>query len=106
MQVTITEYKRNRTLEQNAYLWGVVYPAIRKHVLESTGDNYTSEEVHEWIKETFLDGTPKQVMGKYVVVRSTKKLSTKEFSELKERIQHYFAEQDLIIQDPVSNYEA
>lgn len=69
--VTISEYKRNRSSEQNNYCWGVVY----KIMSDETG--YTPEEVHQLMAERFLsyekDG--------HRFVRSTTTLNTAEMEE-------------------------
>jgi hypothetical protein len=99
-EVTGKIWKKTRSNDQNSYLWGVVYPMIRQHIIDSTGDNFTSEEIHEAMMAKFLDAKPKIVLDEVVLVRSTKKLSTVEFIEYVGAIQQYFAEQGLIIPDP------
>lgn len=99
MQVEIKEYKEDRSAEQNAYLWGVVYPTIRNFVLESTGENHTCEAIHEWCKDEFINAEPKKVMGKLILIKSTKG-GKKKFSEYLERVFHHFAEIGCVIPDP------
>jgi len=43
------QHGSRRSLEANAYLWGVVYPTIGNHL------GYSSEEVHEIYKKMFLE---------------------------------------------------
>ncbi len=76
IEITACRRRRTRTLEQNAYLWGVVYPTI------SDWNGHTSEENHDILKSMFL----KRRIGKYVVVGSTAKLTTVEFGEYIDKI--------------------
>ena len=100
-EITAKPYKHSRTTAQNKYIWGVIYPLIRSHIFDSTGGAFTNEEIHEWCKDMFIDGIPKLVIDRLVMVKSTKKMNTAEFCDYVERIQHHFAEQGLNIPDPV-----
>ena len=53
-RVSIRKAHRGRTLSQNAYLWGVVYPAVRAGLNEAWGEDMNVDEVHEWMKARFL----------------------------------------------------
>ena len=99
-EFTAKPYKTKRSKEQNGYLWGVVYPTIRQHVFDSTGQRFTTEEIHEWCKAQFLDGAPKEIMGRNIIVRSTTKLNKQQFSDYIAAIQHHFAEQGCYIPEP------
>jgi hypothetical protein len=79
-RVYICDDKRQRSLEQNAYYWGVVVKMISDH----TG--YNSDEVH--MKLCFLFNSEfLEVKGKhYRQGRTTTKLNTKEFTEYLEQI--------------------
>jgi len=68
--VTVDRKKEFRSLDQNAYLWGVVYEIIS----EETG--MLSEEVHEAMKLMFLR---KEVSG-IETVRSTATLTKEEMA--------------------------
>jgi hypothetical protein len=74
--VTIENMRSHRSLQQNRYLWGVVYPIIA----EATG--YTVNEVHEWARAQYLAPKVLQVAGKVrEVTRSTTELSIGEMVE-------------------------
>lgn len=47
-QFFVCDYRENRTIPQNRYLWGVVYKAISDHL------GYAAEDVHEICKFKFL----------------------------------------------------
>lgn len=48
--ITIQRKRRQRSNEQNRYLWGCIYPIIRKAFAEAMGENFTIEQVHEIMK--------------------------------------------------------
>ena len=48
LAVTVELWKKPRTNQQNAYLWGVVYPAIMEGGGEALG-GFTRDDVHEWL---------------------------------------------------------
>jgi len=86
MDVVISAFRKDRTLPQNRYYWGVVL----KHVSDYTG--YTDEEAHDLFKDTFL--TKKTVtIGSKTIERtpSTTELSTIEFNEFIESVCRYVA---------------
>ena len=79
--ITIESEGRNRSEQQNRYLWGVVYPVLS----ETTG--YTPEEVHEYAKSAFL--APKIVrIGKNIryITPSTTQLSTSDMVEFIDKL--------------------
>jgi hypothetical protein len=82
---------------QNGYYWGAVLPIIAEH----TG--HTPEELHEIHKQMFC---PKKRYlmkdGRSVTVsRSTADLNTVEFTEYLERIRAHWAQDGVVIPDPV-----
>ncbi|MFA5168759.1 MAG: hypothetical protein WC530_09550 [Candidatus Omnitrophota bacterium] len=84
--VTIKRRYKNRTLNQNAYYWGVVLPPIAEH----TG--HTAEECHEAYKRMFL---PPRIVefGKmsFKMPGSSADLSTVEMTEFIEKIRAHAA---------------
>jgi hypothetical protein len=50
--VTITEYTGKRSDKQNRYCWGVLVPAIKRHLEEHSKDNegITNEQVYSVLK--------------------------------------------------------
>ncbi len=91
VDVIVRKHKKDRTLPQNRYLWGVVYKLISDH----TG--YTPDEIHDSMRAMFLIDN----LGKFPVVRSTTSLDTVAFSAYVENIRQ-FASEDLsiVIPDP------
>ena len=76
--------KRMRTLRSNRYYWGCVL----KYISEYTG--FTIEETHSAMKELFLSEENLQLGIKKI--KSTTKLTTKEFSEYIEKIKLWAGE--------------
>lgn len=73
--VTIARRQKNRSKEQLAYLWGVVYPSIS----DATG--HSPEELHDIYKTKYLRKKVKWKGAEIVVVRSTSVLSTNGMAE-------------------------
>jgi hypothetical protein len=95
-KVTIEEYKDGRSLNQNAYYWGVVIKLLCEH----TG--YFDDEMHEALKYKFLPNRPVEIGRETIkVTSSSTKLNTKEFMDYVEKIKAYAAsELGVIIPDP------
>ena len=78
-----------RTLKQNAWYWVSVVKTVRERIAELWGEQYSSEQIHVWMRSMFLKqpivnhGTG-EVMGE--TVKSTTELDTKEFSDYVDRI--------------------
>lgn len=102
--VTIENLRSHRSLQQNRYLWGVVYPLIA----EATG--YTDTEVHEWAKAQYLAPKVLRVAGQVrQVTRSTTELSVGEMVEYIDNLIRLGAELGVHVPSPeeagyISNY--
>lgn len=95
--IEVSEQKQTRSLEQNSYLWGVVYPTIMDHLI-----GWDAEDIHEFfLGEHFgwetIDGLGKK---KLKPIKRSSRLSTKEFKEHWEFIQRYMANKGVDIPDP------
>lgn len=84
VQVKIEKKKKERSLRQNSYYWSVVVKILGKHL------GYFDDEMHSALKMQFLrihrDGKPD-------TVKSTTKLSTKEFEDYTEQIRIWASEE-------------
>ena len=104
IEVSIKPYKKTRSDEQNAALWGVAYPVFSQH----TG--YSADELHEVMCMGFFGRLERVVMGNTIVrpVRTTTTgidgnrsvLTALEFSEFYAYVQRRGAEIGLDIPDP------
>jgi hypothetical protein len=100
-RVEVHQHKSTRSLAQNAYLWGVVYPTIAKHL-----QGWESDDIHDYcLGEHFgweiMEGFGKKRMRP---VRRSSKLSKFEFMEYIAFIQRRMAEHGIVIPDPDQNY--
>ena len=84
--LTIEKHKTTRTLQQNKYLWGIVY----KMISDETG--YTVDEVHQLFKTLFRKKHLDVGEKRYVVVGSTADMNTIEFTDYIENIKRFSAE--------------
>jgi len=88
MDVSIIPFKKDRTLPQNRYYWGVVL----KHICEYTGN--TKLEAHDLFSDAYL---PKKtvIIGSKTFERtiSTTELDTVEFNAFIDCVCRYVAEE-------------
>jgi hypothetical protein len=100
--ITLKEQKRKRSVNQNAYYWGVVVAAITQ-MFRDAGNYVDGEDVHEFLKLRVAklsrmivtpDGEVHKSLG------STTKLSTMEFEVYLERVRAWAAEYGCIIPLP------
>lgn len=89
-------FRPRRTDPQNRYFHGVVLPIIGDAV-RALGNDYSNDEVKEWLKGRFLKQQRVFVNAKGEletedVVRKTSKLDTVEFNEFIEYCCHFAAE--------------
>lgn len=101
VELTIQRRRATRSLQQNAYYWGVVIEAIADH----TG--YPPDDVHELMKQMFIpkrlavqDGNG-EIVGDYVLGGSTRTMNKLAFGDFMESIRRWAAtELDVVIPDP------
>ena len=97
MSVTIQPHKTGRSVAQNRLLW-MWYGEIRNHLAETTGEQYTNDDIHEYFKDKFLDKRVVDIGERPIVVTaSTSKLNTSDMSEYLNRLDIYCAD-DLQLQ--------
>lgn len=92
VRLTVGKEEKNRTVDQNKFLWGVCYKAL------SDWNGNSAEEWHEMCKQMFLP--PHQVMfeGKLFTMRlTTTTKSRKDFGEYVDKIIQFAAEHGVII---------
>jgi hypothetical protein len=96
LKVTIAEYKRTRSNDQNAYLWGVVYPSILSHL-----PGWDADDLHEYFLGEHFGWQTLEGLGrkKLKPIKRSSKLSTTEFAEHVEFIQRAMAEKGIYVPD-------
>ena len=105
LEITIKKFFRQRSLAQNAWMWGVCIPTIRAWMKERTGSCPSAEAIYAFlrIKVVGHEVIIEDVNGIDVPVVTGKRFSqmtTVEFSESVDKIVLYYAEQDLEIPLP------
>lgn len=103
--VTVREQKRRRSLNQNAFYWGVVVEAVTQ-MFRDAGNYVDPEDVHDFLKlrvgklaQVFVDPNGEVIKS----TGSTTKLSTQEFEVYLDRIRAWAAEFGVVI--PLPNEE-
>jgi hypothetical protein len=109
--VTIEEWKRQRTLAQNAWYWGIVVPSMATEMTRQASEQdpgwnnglpLSNEQCHVLLKRAFL-GIVETPLGQ--TVKDSHTLSTAEFSEFCERIIAFAAsEWGMVIPTPNENW--
>ena len=100
--IEVTEWKKPRTNQQNAFLWGVAYPAI----LEGGGEalaGWTRDDLHEYfLGECFgwetLEGFGRKRMRP---LKRSSKLTKQEFSDYLLFLETRCAQMGIVIPEPI-----
>lgn len=99
--IECTKRKSTRSLEQNAYLWGVCYPMIL-----STGEleGWRKEDLHEYFLGEYFGWETLEGLGRKRLrpLNRSSKLSKMEFADFVAFIQQKMAEIGIVIPDPES----
>jgi len=104
--ITIAPYRKTRSNQQNAYLWGVVYPAVLFGLQDAGWEITHEEQVHEYCKQAFA---AREVINKDTgevlsLPSSTASMQTAEFNVYVDKIKA-FALEYLNITIPEPNEE-
>lgn len=103
-KVEITQYRRSRSNDQNAALFGVAYPPL----IEYTG--YTKDEIHEWMccdffgtREYEINGVPHSRPMRTTTRDETGKINVLDwltFSQFYANVQRVGSEAGVHVPDP------
>ena len=104
--ITITPNRKTRSTQQNAYLWGIVYPAVLFGLQDAGWEITHEEQVHEYCKQAFA---AREVINKDTgevlsLPSSTARMQTAEFNVYVDKIKA-FAFEYLNITIPEPNEE-
>lgn len=107
LRITIQPYRPNRSLSQNAlaHLWVSV---LRKHLLDSTGQAWSHDDLWEAVKRKVLSPriVPDLDTGEAREVYETRNLSVTEFSDFLRGIEVYCHEKwQLVLPHPEDLYD-
>jgi len=101
-RVTVERKRKQRSMSQNAYYFGVVIPLVQA-MLVDYGNDVDPEEVHAFLKEhvgKLVSAVADKDGKRIAIVRSSATLSTVEWEAYMERIKRWAAEQGTFIPDP------
>ncbi len=70
--VEIKHSDSKRSLAQNALYWGVLIPQVKEFMEETSGENYSPDEIHDFLKYNF--GTKVFHESKYYLFINDKKI--------------------------------
>lgn len=104
--LTVTPNRKTRSNQQNAYLWGIVYPAVLFGLQDAGWEITNEEQVHEYCKQAFA---AREVINKDTgevisLPSSTARMQTAEFNVYVDKIKA-FALEYLNITIPEPNEE-
>lgn len=105
--VVIKLFKKNRSLDQNAYYWSVMMPCIVRWHHETQGVMVTEQAAHEELKKLYCPYSVEQgLSGVQKIYKSTTKLSTVEFNDMTDRMISDFAEMGCHIPPPDKHWKS
>ena len=96
--ITIKPYRKMRTDPQRAYLFGVVIPAIRAHLIEAKGVTAPEEDIYEELLQMFAPRRPPVIGEEYQVI-SVSKMDVAQMSQFIDDILRHMAGEGLAIPD-------
>jgi hypothetical protein len=97
--VTVEEFRRPRTNQQNAFLWGVVYPCV---IEAGNLEGWTPNDLHEYFLGECFGWETLEGMGRKKVkpVKRSSRLNKQEFSDYLEFISVKCADMGIVIPEP------
>lgn len=100
-KVELSEIRRTRSQQQNAYLWGVCYPSIIRGGGEAMR-GWTSDDLHEYFLGEHFGWETLEGFGRKRLrpLRRSSKLSVVEFMEYVDFVQQKAAEFGIYIPSP------
>lgn len=80
--INVTKQRKGRTLNQNDWLWGCVYPVLLDGLLDAGWEFTSVEQVHEFFKKQMAqDKVVNRMTGEIVQIpKSTATMDTQQFS--------------------------
>lgn len=83
VNIQIDPWSNSRTVQQNRYYFGVVCQFVADGIYDLTGERYSKDAVHEWLRKRFLHESEIIDISTGEVVKvpsSTKRLTVEEFA--------------------------
>lgn len=94
--VDIRRCRKQRTMSQNAYMWAVVYPAVKAGLEDAWGETLTVDDVHEWLRGRFnckavVNRATGEIKGR--CPQSTASLDVSQFGEYLDKVIRFAGEE-------------
>jgi hypothetical protein len=105
--INITKQRKGRTLNQNDWLWGCVYPILLDGLLDAGWEFTSVEQVHEFFKKQMAqDKVVNFTTGEIVEIpKSTATMDTQQFSMYVDALRAYADEfLNVTIPEPDKNW--
>ena len=102
---SVKRYRKTRSNQQNAYLWGVCYKTILDTELL---EGWTSDDLHDFFLGEHFGWKEYWGFGlkKIKPINRSSKLSTTEFMDFVDFIQRFMAEKGVFIPDPDEEFDS
>lgn len=90
-RVEVSVVRRHRSLDQNRWLWGCIYPLLRQALLAQGWEFATDEQVHEFFKaQMAADRVVNRHTGEVIEIPcSTREMDTVTFATYCEKLREY-----------------
>jgi hypothetical protein len=100
-EITITQRSKRRSMSQNSFLWGVVYPYIIAGGGEALA-GWTAEDLHEYFLGEIFGWEVLEGMGRKRMkpVKRSSRMTKTEFMDYLEQISQRCAEMGIVIPEP------
>ena len=90
-KIDVKMVRRRRTIDQNGWLWGCIYPLLRQALNAQGWEFVTDEQVHKFFKAQIAND---KVINKHTgeiieIPRSTKEMDTVTFSTYCDQLREY-----------------
>ena len=97
--VTVEEFKRPRTDQQNRFLWGVVYPCV---IEAANLEGWTANDLQEYFLGECFGWETLEGMGRKKVkpLKRSSRMNKQEFSDYLEFISMKCADMGIVIPEP------
>ena len=105
--ITVRPARSRRSLEQNAFYWGVIIATVQNHLLEHYGQSYTKEDISDDFLSRFAPLRVRDTIFNRQTVQlvTTSKMTVKEKADYIDKVVAYVVG-DLGIQLPADQKQA
>lgn len=90
-RIEVKRVRKQRSLDQNAWLWGCIYPLLRQALNAQGWEFATDEQVHEFFKQQMADDNViNRNTGEIISIpHSTREMDTLTFATYCDKLREY-----------------